>query len=360
MKPKILLCNWTHRENVPGGTETRYSYLKQIFPDAELISYIDLFNDGELCIVNRDEAARKMDEYYMKRYEEDKNILIIRDAEVGGILDTSHIPQITIFANPYKSLYEIFSFGGGCWVGLIELQKKAEKTIKVATSNFMKKDMEKNGLVPDEIISNPVDTDFFRPLTFDDMGLERATGVSIKKQLRDQYKIPRDRKVGIWVGDYTNQIKNIKAISYLRKNSNIFWIMVSKGKSKSKKHNIRSFSNVDKKTMRDLYNCADFFILTSPVEGFGMATLEAMACDVPCIISPVGYFYDFWDERIGLKIEWNDLLAHSMAVKKINPSRMIDDVKIKPREVVIERGLDLRTCKKKWDKLIKKVMEQTK
>ncbi len=108
MKPKILLANWTHKINIKGGTENRYSYLKQIFPEAELISYSDLFNQGKLSVKNHEEAAIKMDEYYKKRYEEDKNILIIRDAEVGGVLDTSYIPQITLFGNPYNSIKNLF------------------------------------------------------------------------------------------------------------------------------------------------------------------------------------------------------------------------------------------------------------
>ena len=334
MKPKILLANWTHRHNVSGGTESRYSYLKQIFPEAELISCIDLFNDGKTKIKNHEDLARKMDEYYIKRYEEDKNIMIIRDASVGGVLDTSHIPQITMFANPYKSLGEFFDFGSEYWKRLIELQKKAKNTVKVATSTFMKKDMKKNGLTPNKIISNPIDIDFFKPLN--------------KKELRKKYKIPNDKKVGIWVGASDNPIKNIRMIFQLIGIVDVFWIMVFKNDTKTNEKNVRVFHNVDKKTMRDLYNCADFFILTSPIEGYGMVTFEAMACDIPCIVSSAGYFYDFWDERIGLNIEWNDLLSHIGAIK------IIDKIKTNPRQVIIDRKLDLKTWKEKWEKLVKK------
>ncbi len=43
-----------------------------------------------------------------------------------------------------------------------------------------------------------------------------------------------------------------------------------------------------------------------------------MACNLPCIVSPTGYFYDFWDNRIGFKIQWNDLLVHVGAIKMID------------------------------------------
>ena len=246
---KILLCNWTQRKNVPGGTENRYGYLKQIFPDAELISYADLFNKGKTKIENLEEAARQMDEYYIKRYEEDKNILIIRDGSVGGILDTSHIPQITIFGNPYFSISKFFDFGREYWDELVNLQKKAKNTKKIAISNFMKEDMEKIGLSPDEIIPNPVDIDFFKPL------------MNKKKELREKYKIPRTKKVGIWVGATDNQVKNIGMLLEVMKvfNEEIFWILVTKNETEVSNENIcRSFYNVNMKTMRDLYNCADF------------------------------------------------------------------------------------------------------
>ena len=333
MKPKILLANWTHKINIKGGTENRYSYLKQIFPEAELISYSDLFNQGKLAVKNHEEAAIKMDEYYKKRYEEDKNILIIRDAEVGGVLDTSYIPQITIFGNPYNSIKNLF----GIKYHKVLIEPK-NVGIKIAVSNFMKQDMKLSNLIPDEIVPNPVDIDFFKPLW------------NKKEELREKYGIPKDKKVGMWVGSTNNMIKNFMMLQQMRGifGDEIFWILVAKNEISTDDKRVKIFCNVDRSTIRDLYNCADFYILTSPIEGCNHTIFEAMACNLPCIVSPTGYFYDFWDNRIGFKIQWNDLLVHVGAIK------MIDKIKnLNPRQVIIDRELDLKTWEEKWKKLIR-------
>jgi len=327
---KILLCNWTHRNNTAGGTENRYQYLKQVFPEAELISYEDLFGKVE----DLKQAAERMDEYYLKRYKD--NILIIRDAEVGGVLDISKIPQIVIFGNPYNSLNEIFDFGRSYWKDLIELQKRVRKAKTVAVSNFMKEDMKKIGITPDEIIPNPVDIDFFKP-------------VIDKEMLRRKYNLP-NKKIAIWVGSTDNLMKNFQMIfKLIIKFQNIFWILVTKNKTSVVFRNVKIFYNVDKNTILELYNSADFFILTSPIEGCSHAVFEAMACNLPCIVSKAGYFWDFWDERIGISVEWNDINAHIDAINRIS------EIRTKPRQVIIDQRLDLKNWKKRWRKLVWKL-----
>jgi len=326
---KILLANWTHRHNIVGGTESRYGYLKQVFPDAEMISYEDLFGQEQPRVVN------KMDEYYLKRYKEDKNILIIRDAEVGGALDISKIPQIAIFGNPYRSLYDLFKLK--YYNEWFLKPKNLEKVKKVAVSNFMKQDMFSINLTPDEIIPNPIDIDFFKPLD--------------KEKLRKKYEIPKNKKVGMWVGSTGTQIKNFVMMSQM---INIFkdeicWILVTKKEIEASNKAIKVFCDVNREVMRDLYNCADFYILTSPIEGCNNTIFEAMACNLPCIVAEAGYFWDFWDNRIGFKIQWNDLLVHIGAIK------MIDKIKTNPRQVIIDRGLDLKTWGEKWKKLVKQL-----
>ena len=104
--------------------------------------------------------------------------------------------------------------------------------------------------------------------------------------------------------------------------------------------------NLSKEKMREVYHRASFFILTSPVEGCSNAIFEAMACDLPCIVSKTGYFWDFWDDRVGIRVDSDDFQQHCEAVKNILK------IKTSPRQVLVEQKLDLKTWVKRWGEVI--------
>jgi glycosyltransferase involved in cell wall biosynthesis len=315
-----LLANWSQMDDLPGGVETRYSYLHRIYPDSELISSRKLFG-------NNDCNPERMTKYYEKRYKDDKDLVVIRDAECGV---KSNIPQITIFGNPWNNLIKLTEMHNDFWRDMISFQKGTENTIRVANSNFMAKfemPFEANFIIP-----NCVDTKFFKPM----------------EKLRSKYNLP-EGKIGMWVGatHEDNVIKNLRMVlNLMEARPNVFWILVSKNKSKQLylKDNSMLFSNVNRETMRELYNCADFFIQTSPAEGCNNSIFEAMSCGLPCIVSPTGYFWDFWDKNVGFQVEHDDLKSHLHAVDHILENR-------DPRKVIFDNKLDLEHYKEKWDEV---------
>lgn len=49
--------------------------------------------------------------------------------------------------------------------------------------------------------------------------------------------------------------------------------------------NMRYFENFEYKDMIKVYNVMDVFLLTTSGEGFGVPTIEAMACEIPCVVT---------------------------------------------------------------------------
>ena len=328
----IYLSNWSHKKDgIVGGVETTYTQFKKIFPNSKFISGHD-FSEG--CIT-AEEVIANVEHYFLKQYKKDKNMLIIRDAEFGGALDTSKILQIAKFGNPYKAINEKVGRVNKPWAidGYIKnlLVKK-----KVAVSNFMKEEMKKMGLTADEVIHIGVDTSIFKPMN--------------KKKMRKKYNIP-NIKVGVWMG-IANEVKNFNMlVKMIELFPNIFWIIISKVDLEPSKRfsNVKLFCKVSSKKVAELLNCGDFFILTSPVEGFGISWAESMACNVPIIASKAGYFWDFWDERLGIQVDHDDLRAHYEAIQNITHRNN------EPKKVFLEQGLNIENWKTKWKKLVKDV-----
>ena len=48
---------------------------------------------------------------------------------------------------------------------------------------------------------------------------------------------------------------------------------------------MKFFKGFDYKKMNDVYNLMDVFFLSTSGEGFGVPTIEAMACEVPCVVT---------------------------------------------------------------------------
>jgi glycosyltransferase involved in cell wall biosynthesis len=73
-------------------------------------------------------------------------------------------------------------------------------------------------------------------------------------------------------------------------------------------------------------NQMDIFVITSKVESFGVAAVEASACERPCIVSNVGGLTEVvLDEHTGLVVEFSneDQLAQAIANMVSNKRKFI-------------------------------------
>ena len=325
---KTLLINWTQRVNGSGGVETMQNYFNKAIPNSELISGKDFKEGCENCKDN----VRRVDSYLLERFKKEK-FKLVRDAEFGGVLDISKIPQVVLFQNPYDALSKKLGIQYYPWI-LKDFTKNIKDNILIATSNFMANEMKKYNFKPNYVIPNCVDLDIFKKKD--------------KKLLREKYKIP-EKRIGIWIGA-PNEVKNFQMLlNLMEKFSDIFWILITKEEFTSPYSNSRVFYNMISVEVSELLNCADFFILTSPIEGCNIAALEAMACNLPCILARAGYFWDFWDDRIGIYIKYNSFNEHAKAIEKINK------IHTESRKVLLEQKLGFKDWKNKMNKVMETI-----
>ncbi len=250
------LVNWTQVFDCCGGSERRYTNLKRAFPDAELISVKNLTESDSI------REKRNAVDSFLKN-NTDENDIVIRDVGVGGI-SRIKAKTILIFGNPYLSLLKRFPKEPTAdhWKELLNAQMQDAKisSLNIANSVFSKHDAELSGCKINKVIPNGVDIDFWKP----------------SKALKRIYPL--------WVGsNFKERVVNIKL------------------------HTISTLVTVYKKykltkqEMLFIYQKAFCLFHPFPIEGNSNAVLEAMACDVPIISLPSGWFWNNSFDLVGYK-----------------------------------------------------------
>ncbi len=349
---KIVIANHNNIEESLGGQETFFSILSKIF-NAKRVSYTiaenvlkhNLFSDV-FRIVYRGYVIDK----YLVRYENlFKPNLIIKNSGVGGFVKL-RTPQIVVFQDPFYNIIEK-SIENGIFFNLehystcIELQRKTAQNAKtVAVSNFMKKDMELCGIKCDKVIEEGIDIEKFKPN-------------ENKIELRKKYGIPLDKKVGIAVTKFIPPKGWDILAKLINKFPDIHWIVVltSEVGIKPKLKNVTLLERVVPKLMPELYNASDFYISTSSVESFGLSSVESSACGLPVITYRTGWAWDWWDKRLGLRVDTWDVYSFTKAVNDLFAE---GHIKYEPRKAIIEKGFTLERMKKDWKEFVEKTLNK--
>lgn len=183
-----------------------------------------------------------------------------------------------------------------------------------------------------EIIPVGVDEELFSPM---DKGL-----------VRKEFGFG-DERMGIFVGSFSEVKGWSKICECMEKFRDITWIIVTKyeeiynGPNVS---NVRIFNKLPQDTLAKLLNCADFFIVGSPVETQCLAAIEACLCNIPVIMNNTGVFTSFSDdERSKVGIFGSDFIA---SVQKIS------NLTFSPRQVILSKNLSISVSMEKWNSLI--------
>lgn len=184
-----------------------------------------------------------------------------------------------------------------------------------------------------EIIPIGVNDQMFKPLN--------------KQQLREEFNLISYDKIGIFVGAL-NEVKGWSEINRIISNRpDIFFIVVSKyNDGRCILPNSITYNKIDQILLSKLLNCADFFILGSPVETQCLGAIEACFCDIPVIMKNTGIFMDFSTEDKNKVGFFGDDLASG--IDKIYSSEF------SPRDTMIKQGLSIEGMLVKWRQLISK------
>jgi len=346
---KIIIANWRQKSEGLGGQESFFDILSKEL-NAKIVSY--QLADKVLRYFNQTDTFMKGHtiDRYLGWYEDLFDLdLIIKNSGVGGFTKLK-TPKIVIFQDPFYSIlakglnYGFFS-ANEFYLAQIDLQRRtAKQGITVAVSNFMKEDMKLNDIRCDKIIEEGIDTEKFNSMTN-------------KEEIKKSHNLPLDKKIGIAVTKFIRQKGWSILTELIKKFPDIHWIVVltEPTGSKPKLKNVTLVECALPEIMPHLYNCADFFINTSPVESFGLSSTEAAACDLPLIIFKTGWAWDWWDKRLGIRVEDWTTEAFEKAVKNLFTK---DRIKYEPRKAMIEKGFTKERMAKDWKEFVDKILNK--
>ena len=186
-----------------------------------------------------------------------------------------------------------------------------------------------------EVIPVGVDLELFKPLN--------------KAEVRQEFGFGSET-IGIFVGDLSEVKGWNKVRACIEAHPEITWILVSKTVETFVAVNARVFNRIPQTLLVKLLNCADFFIIGSPVETQCLAAIEACLCDVPLIMRQVGIFKDFSiEERAQCGIFGEDFEGTLQELPKHIFS---------PRQVILEKKLSTQDSMQKWHRLLTGVFQE--
>jgi glycosyltransferase involved in cell wall biosynthesis len=163
-----------------------------------------------------------------------------------------------------------------------------------------------------------------------------------KKEMRMKHSIDLNKKVGIFVGALDEVKGWSEVLNIINQEDELSWIVVTKYDDHLSHPNIRFFSKQTQNSLVELLNCADFFVLGSPVETQCLAAIEAAFCNVPVVMKSVGIFSSFTNEELEVVGCIGDDLHKG--VRDV----LEKQGEFTPRDVMLSKGLSLDSTSKRW------------
>ena len=200
---------------------------------------------------------------------------------------------------------------------------------RIACSEYLSQIINNKKIFKVDYINNGIDIEIFH-------------SIENKETLKEKLKLPRNKKIFIWVGCLTERknpllLANVIKEFYLTL-TDCYFVFCGDGPLKQELENtISNFDNVlltgNIDNIQEYLQASDYYISTSLSEGLPLSVLEGMACGLPVILSNIEQHKILFKDNMGKCFNLqddNELLNNLINIQKEN----YENLSIKSRNVV--------------------------
>lgn len=219
--------------------------------------------------------------------------------------------------------------------------------------NKISKDQEQNLRLARKLVTNSISTALSYPeydFEIIPVGVDSNLFVPMNKfEIRKEFGY-KDERIGIFVGNFSEVKGWSKVRECIEHFSEIKWILVSKYDESFIAPNVVVYNRISQLLLAKLLNCADFFIIGSPVETQCLAAIEACLCNIPVIMQNVGIFTQFSEEeRSKIGLFGGDYI---LAIQEV------ENLSFSPRQIILDKKLAIHDSMNKWNQLLTNIFQE--
>ena len=350
-----IVADYYRSGEVKGGVQAKNDIFKAIDPTFEVFSYADACTKLSYPMLSIDTLRfREWEANYIiqklvdtvEKSTPEILDLVIYNALCGGYMKHK-TRTISVLNDNYIEMPDRLYAGGYLDSNAYNMYRHMYLKLQldscrnadlVVAESQTDADMYKKYGIEATVIENGVDDKFW-------------TALPDKNGLRAKYGIPKDKKVGIFVGAFT-PIKGYHILhDLILARKNIHWVIVLKHPLDQhiKSDNVSIACQVEHNLLKELYSLSDFFCLPSIWEsGHNIASFEAMSCNLPLLVSSAGGYAEHKGVNdFGVVVDdWNTK-GFSEGLDTLLTGEF------KARDALFKHGWDFESYKKRWEAVIK-------